>query len=267
MVYVTTTHDSKESHNKNESCLCNSNNANTYNQLPPRPYTPPGYRPTNITLTPVSRLSFGVVCSSNINRSMEAHLVLGNAGLTVQSYGTGTNVRLPGRSAMEPRIFKFGTPYEAMYASLAATPDDEAFFLDNGVLSLCRRGSAIKKSPERWQDTPISIITKHDVVIAFEERIYDVVVEDLQTREPTEDFEPLHVLCLDTKDNPQEAKIQARIALELCWILEKTVEKTDDIGGRGKNILVKEMPVIVDAFQRERMFHTPIKVLYQLCYL
>lgn len=32
---------------------------------------------------------------------MEAHLVLGNAGLNVESYGTGTTVRLPGRSAME----------------------------------------------------------------------------------------------------------------------------------------------------------------------
>lgn len=37
------------------------------------------------------------------------------------------------------------------------------------------------------------------MVIAFEERIYDAVVEDLQAREPTEDFKALHVICLDTK--------------------------------------------------------------------
>ena len=36
-------------------------------------------------------------------------------------------------------------------------------------------------------------------MIAFEERIYDAVVEDLQTREPTEDFRAIHVICLDTK--------------------------------------------------------------------
>ncbi len=36
-------------------------------------------------------------------------------------------------------------------------------------------------------------------MIAFEERIYDAVVEDLQTREPTEDFKAIHVICLDTK--------------------------------------------------------------------
>jgi hypothetical protein len=52
--------------------------------------------------------------------------------------------RLPGKSAMEPRIFKFGTPYEEMYNSMSATPEDEAFFVHNGVLQLCRRGAAVK---------------------------------------------------------------------------------------------------------------------------
>lgn len=54
-------------------------------------------------------------------------------------------------------------------------------------------------APQRWQDTPSTAIQEHDVVIAFEERIYDAVVEDLQTREPTEDFKAIHVICLDTK--------------------------------------------------------------------
>jgi len=141
------------------------------------PHTPPGTPPPEIHPEKKSHLSFGVVCSSNINRSMEAHLVLSkkapvfheninffvlkntsqlkcltlltpintdNAGLTVESYGTGTTVRLPGRSAMEPRVFKFGTPYAKMYESLSATPEDEAFFLRNGVLQLCRRGAAVK---------------------------------------------------------------------------------------------------------------------------
>jgi hypothetical protein len=83
----------------------------------PRPSTPPGIPPPEAQRFP-SRLSFGVVCSSNINRSMEAHVVLGNAGefkiqrlwclsphffwlmfslifsgLQVESYGTGTQVR------------------------------------------------------------------------------------------------------------------------------------------------------------------------------
>lgn len=219
----------------------------------PRPSTPPGPPPPSARKRG-GKLSFGVVCSSNINRSMEAHVVLGNAGLIVESYGTGTQVRLPGRSAMEPRVFKFGTPYADMYRSMSATPDDEAFFLHNGVLQLCRRGAAVKLAPQRWQDMPSSFVATHDVVIAFEERIFDAVVEDLQTREP-ENFDPLHVVCLDTKDNPHEARLQGRVALELCWLLEKS----DD--------LVGEAPRILDEWETARMEHTKIKVLYQLCYL
>lgn len=226
-----------------------------------RPSTPPGLPPLSSHPVPLSTLSFGVVCSSNINRSMEAHQVFGNAGLTVESYGTGTNVKLPGRSKMEPQIFKFGTPYEEMYNLLAATPDDKNFFDYNGVLPLCRRGASVKTAPQRWQDTPNTAITKHDIVIAFEERIFDAVVNDLQTREPTEDFEPIHVICLDTKDHPSEAKIQGRIALELSWLLEKTAQD----GGR--EVLLSETPEILEGFQQERMVHTHVKILYQLCYL
>ena len=108
-----------------------------------RPSTPPGLPPPSAHRTP-SKLCFGTVCSSNINRSMEAHVVLGNAGMQVESYGTGTQVRLPGKSAMEPRIFKFGTPYAEMYRSMSATPEDTAFFVHNGVLQLCKRGAAVK---------------------------------------------------------------------------------------------------------------------------
>lgn len=157
---------------------------------------------------------------------------------------------------MEPRIFKFGTPYEEMYKSLSATPEDEAFFLRNGVLQLCKRGAAVKTAPQRWQDMTSEFISQHDVVICFEERIFDAVVEDLQIREPTENFAPIHVICLDTKDNPHEAQLQGQVALDLSWRLEQAGDE-----------LVTRAPEIVDQFQKERMTHTPIKVLYQLCYL
>merc|ERR1712226_1614712 len=125
------------------------------------------------------------------------------------------------------------------YESLASTEEDESFFQLNGVLQLCRRGAAVKTAPQRWQDTPSRDISLHDVVIAFEERIFDAVVEDLQIREPTEKFAPIHVICLDTKDNPHEAQLQGQVALDLCWRLEAT------------NNLVAEVPEILDEFEKE----------------
>jgi len=223
----------------------------------PRPATPPRTAPPSSQLrNSHSTLSFGVVCSSNINRSMEAHLVLTNAGLRVESYGTGSQVKLPGKSSMEPRVFKFGTPYSTMFDTLSR--EDYDFFCSNGVIQLCQRGAAVKASPTRWQDTPSSMVTKHDVIIAFEERIFDAVVEDLQTREVTETFEPLHVICLDTKDNPTEAARQGRVALELCWEIE-------ECGKKGE--LEENLPLILEQFEATKMSESLIKILYQVCYL
>jgi RNA polymerase II subunit A C-terminal domain phosphatase SSU72 len=184
---------------------------------------------------------------------MEAHVVLSNAGLSVESYGTGSQVRLPGRSAMEPRLFKFGTPYAAMYANLCAAPDDAAYFQRNGVAQLCQRGAAVKMAPQRWQDlTQI----QHDVVIAFEERIFDAVMEDLQVREPTHNFQAIHVVCLDTKDNPHEAAVQGQVALDLCWRLEQAANELDANAAE-----------IITAFEDERAHVTDVKILYQVVYL
>ena len=207
------------------------------------------------------QLSFGVVCSSNINRSMEAHLVLNNAGLQCSSYGTGTQVRLPGRTAMEPKIFKFGTPYSEMYQSLSQNPMDAQYFYRNGVLQLCQRGAAVKHAPTRWQDC--TTVNEHDVVICFEERIFDAVMEDLQNRDPTTDFHEMHIICLDTKDNPAEAALSGQVCLDLCWRLQQSYNR---LAGANEGF-AEEVATIIDQFQQERASVTPIKVLYQLCYL
>lgn len=111
------------------------------------------------------------------------------------------------------------------------------------------------------------MVSRHDVVIAFEERIFDAVVEDLQTREPTISQQAIHVICLDTKDNPHEAQLQGKVALDLCWVLEALAAEAIANGDTQPEDLLMDAPMIVDAFQQERMTHTPIKILYQLCYL
>ncbi len=51
------------------------------------------------------------------------------------------------------------------------------FFLSryrqNGILNLVERNAKIKTAPERWQDQQ----NVFDVVITFEEKVFDIVVE------------------------------------------------------------------------------------------
>lgn len=61
---------------------------------------------------------YAMVCSSNQNRSMEAHSLLKRQSFDVSSYGTGAHVKLPGPSIREPNVYDFGTPYKQMFDDL-----------------------------------------------------------------------------------------------------------------------------------------------------
>lgn len=56
----------------------------------------------------MSKLRIAVVCSSNMNRSMEAHAALAKKQYNVKSYGTGKMVRIPGPTRNEPNAYEFG---------------------------------------------------------------------------------------------------------------------------------------------------------------
>ncbi|KAL9650503.1 hypothetical protein ABK040_004722 [Willaertia magna] len=163
------------------------------------------------------KLSFAVICASNQNRSMSAHYVLQKKyGLTVSSFGTGTSVKLPGKFRDTPNIYDFGTPYQDMFEDLKQ--QDEEFYTRNGLLKMLQRNAQIKRAPERWQEN-----TKHfDIVITFEDRVFDAVIESLVSNNLMYD-RPTHVININVKDNHEEADRNAKLIADLVRQLnEKT---------------------------------------------
>uniref|UniRef100_A0ACD5Y530 Uncharacterized protein n=1 Tax=Avena sativa TaxID=4498 RepID=A0ACD5Y530_AVESA len=170
------------------------------------------------------RWRFAMVCSSNMNRSMEAHAVLGRAALDVQSYGTGSQVKLPGPSMHEPNVYNFGTPYSNIYDDLQRKDPD--LYKRNGLLPMLKRNIVVKLAPQRWQDNASDGV--FDMILTFEERVFDLVVEDMNNREPML-FKSVLIINMDVKDNHEEASIGAKLALDLCQKLERVHDDWEEI--------------------------------------
>ena len=143
-----------------------------------------------------AKLRYAMVCSSNQNRSMEAHALLKRHGFDVSSYGTGAHVKLPGPSLREPNVYDFGTPYKSMHDELRRKDPDlyddaslfsligKALFLNlgvgcrykrNGILPMLKRNLGVKNAPQRWQDNAADGC--FDVVVTFEEKVFNIVIE------------------------------------------------------------------------------------------
>lgn len=145
---------------------------------------------------------------------MEAHRELALRGFSVKSYGTGSSVKLPGRTATDPVIFPFNMPYEQMKAELQNM--DPAHYASNGVLAMLDRNAKIKKAPEQWRDAR----DRFDIIITFEDRVFRSVVDDfIQTRSPSV-FAAAYVVNLEVRDTHAAAAAGAKLAVDLVEAMD-----------------------------------------------
>lgn len=168
------------------------------------------------------QLRVAVVCSSNMNRSMEAHAFIAKKGFNVDSYGTGDKVKLPGPSADRPNIYDFGISYEEIHADLKKK--DRTLYTQNGILNMLDRNRRIKFGPQKLQETE----EKYDLIFTAEERVYDQVVDHFEN-EGNVAIQPCHVINIDIQDNHEEATIGAFLMCELLQILAESSDIDNDI--------------------------------------
>ncbi|XP_062504938.1 RNA polymerase II subunit A C-terminal domain phosphatase SSU72-like [Corticium candelabrum] len=178
----------------------------------------------------MSTLKIAVVCSSNQNRSMEAHKFLSKKGFNVQSFGTNGHVKIPGPSATQPNIYSFDATYEDMFQDLVEK--DKILYTQNGMLHMLERNKRIKLKPERFQDSP----TVFNLIVTCEERVYDQVVEDLESRGCSA-CQPVHVVNVEIQDNHDDATLGAFHICDLCQL------------AREKEDLESEMDEVIAAFE------------------
>lgn len=169
-----------------------------------------------------SYLKVAVVCSSNMNRSMEAHAFLAKKGFNVDSYGTGDKVKLPGPAADKPNVYEFGTTYEEILADL--TRKDKTLYTQNGILHMLDRNKRIKSRPQRLQVAE----KRYDIIFTAEERVYDQTLEFFQN-EGSVSNQPVHVINIDIQDNHEEATIGAFLMCELLQMLSDADDLDNDI--------------------------------------
>ncbi|KRZ96474.1 RNA polymerase II subunit A C-terminal domain phosphatase SSU72 [Trichinella sp. T8] len=186
------------------------------------------------------KLQFSVVCSSNMNRSMEAHAMLQKKGFNVRSFGSGSQVKLPGPSPTVHNIYSFSTPYKEIYQDLVAK--DKNLYTQNGLLNMLDRNRRVKPHPERFQEYK----GLSDVIICCEERVYDQVYECnwfhrffefrctkasyiVLMNTEMKHCHLVHIINIDIRDNHEEATCGALLFCHLCTLLEKSADLDNEI--------------------------------------
>ncbi|CAO1392051.1 unnamed protein product [Diamesa tonsa] len=169
-----------------------------------------------------SDLYIAVVCSSNMNRSMETHHFLAKKKFKVKSFGTGDKVKLPGTAADKPNVYEFGVSYDDIYNDLLNK--DKQYYTQNGLLHMLDRNRRIKLCPERFQLSQ----ERFDVVVTCEERVYDQVVDSMENKMPIYN-QPVHVINIDIPDNQEEAVAGAFLISDLVTLMANSEDLDNDL--------------------------------------
>lgn len=157
-----------------------------------------------------------------MNRSMEAHSFLKKKGYSIESFGTGEKIKIPGQSAKEPNAYPFGTSYEDIYTDLKTK--DKALYTKNGMLHIMERNKRIKRGPERFQEAKSSF----DIILTVAEIVYDQVLEHFE-KAGNVTSQPVHVINMNVVDNPEDATIGAFLLCDLVQELSASEDLDNDI--------------------------------------
>ncbi|ELK23627.1 RNA polymerase II subunit A C-terminal domain phosphatase SSU72 [Myotis davidii] len=146
-------------------------------------------------------------------------------GFSVRSFGTGTHVKLPGPAPDKPNVYDFKTTYDQMYNDLLRKDKElypsESPFQDPSVV-VCGTGIVLTHGGHLGGGDLF------DLILTCEERVYDQVVEDLNSREQ-ETCQPVHVINVDIQDNHEEATLGAFLICELCQCIQHTEDMENEI--------------------------------------
>lgn len=77
------------------------------------------------------------------------------------------------------------------------------------------RNRRIKKAPEKFQLCK----EKFDIIITAEERVYDQVIEFMESNPPV-DNQPVHVINIDIQDNHEEATMGAFLICDMVSMVK-----------------------------------------------
>lgn len=141
----------------------------------------------------------------------------------VFSYGTGNAVRLPGPTPEQQNVYAFGTAYSSMLDDLRSK--DAELYEKLGLVQMLERNVRVKTAPQKFQD---EAGVEFDVIVTFETRVFDAVVEHLSNRD-SRSFKVVHVFGLHIKDNPEAALVGGLNTVQLLSMLAESQDWENNI--------------------------------------